>query len=50
MSRAKRFESIRRKNILEFLDWAYERAIAGESTNPGRTANKAREHLRTVLS
>jgi len=27
-----------------------ERAIAREGTNPGRTANKAREHLRAVLS
>ena len=28
-----------------FLDWVYERAVAEEGTNPGRTANKAREHL-----
>ena len=28
----------------------YERAVADQGTNPGRTANKAREHLRAVLS
>jgi len=34
----------------EFLDWAYDRALANEGSNPGRTANKAREHLRAVTS
>jgi hypothetical protein len=43
-------EELRRKNIREFLDWVYERAVADEGTNPGRTANKAREHLRAVFS
>src|ERR1044071_6624050 len=43
-------EELRRKDIREFLDWVYERAVADEGTNPGRTANKAREHLRAVLS
>jgi integrase len=43
-------EVLRRKDIREFLDWVYERAIADEGTNPGRTANKAREHLRAVFS
>ena len=43
-------EELRRKEIREFLDWVYERAVAEEGTNPGRTANKAREHLRAVLS
>jgi hypothetical protein len=43
-------EELQRKNIREFLDWVHERAIAQEGTNPGRTANKAREHLRAVLS
>jgi hypothetical protein len=33
-----------------FLDWVYERAVADEGTNPGRTANKAREHLRAIAS
>lgn len=41
---------LQRGNIREFLDWVHERAIAQEGTNPGRTANKAREHLRAVLS
>ena len=38
------------KEIREFLDWVYDRAVADEGTNPGRTANKAREHLRAVVS
>jgi hypothetical protein len=28
----------------------YERAVADQGTNPGRTANKAREHLRAIIS
>src|SRR5688572_30597612 len=43
-------EELRRKDIREFLDWVYERAVADEGTNPGRTMNKAREHLRASLS
>src|SRR5262245_16673804 len=43
-------EELRRKNIREFLDWVYELAVNDEGTNPGRTANKAREHLRAVIS
>ena len=43
-------EELQRKDVREFLDWVYERAVADEGTNPGRTANKAREHLRAVLS
>ena len=42
-------EELRRKDVREFLDWVYEHAVADEGTNPGRTANKAREHLRAVL-
>jgi hypothetical protein len=38
-----------RTEIREFLDWVYERAVADQGTNPGRTANKAREQLRAVL-
>src|ERR1700751_2861212 len=34
------------KEIREFLDWVHEPALAEQGTNPGRTANKAREHLR----
>jgi len=43
-------ESLGCKEIREFLDWVYEHAVADEGTNPGRTANKAREHLRTAIS
>jgi hypothetical protein len=39
-----------RREIRDFLDWVYERAVNDEGTNPGRTANKAREHLRAVIS
>ena len=42
-------EQLRRKDIREFLDWVYEQAVKDEGTNPGRTANKAREHLRAIL-
>src|SRR5262245_29420455 len=43
-------ELLRRKDLREFLDRVYEQAVKDEGTNPGRTANKAREHLRAVLS
>jgi hypothetical protein len=43
-------EALQHKEIREFLDWVHEHAIAEAGTNPGRTANKAREHLRAVLS
>jgi hypothetical protein len=43
-------EQLSRKEIRELLDWVHERAVRDEGTNPGRTANKAREHLRAVLS
>ncbi len=43
-------EKLGRKEIREFLDWVYEQAVADGGTNPGRTANKAREHLRAVIS
>src|SRR5688572_14633769 len=39
-----------RTKIREFLDWVYEHAVQEQGTNPGRTANKAREHLRAVLA
>ena len=42
-------EELRRKDVREFLDWVHERALADEGTNPGRTVNKAREHLKAVL-
>lgn len=43
-------EKPQRKHIREFLDWVYQRAIMENGSNPGRTANKAREHLRAVFS
>ena len=43
-------EKLGRTEIREFLDWVYERAVTERGTNPGRTANKAREHLRAVVS
>ena len=42
-------EQLRRKDIREFVDWVYDQAVKGEGENPGRTANKAREHLRAVV-
>lgn len=43
-------EELRRKDIRSFLDWVFEHAVDHEGTNPGRTTNKAREHLRAVMS
>ena len=43
-------ETLGRREIREFLDWVFQRAVAEAGTNPGRTANKAREQLRAVLS
>jgi len=43
-------ERLGRKEIRAFLDWVYERAVTQDGINPGRTANKARAHLRAVIS
>ena len=43
-------DQLDRKEMREFLDWVYEDAAAREGTNPGRTANKVRSHLRAVMS
>lgn len=43
-------EQLGRREVREFLDWVYERAISDEGTNPGRTANKARDHLRAIVA
>jgi len=43
-------ERLERKQIRDFLDWVYGRAIMEQGTNPGRTANKAREQLRAVVA
>ena len=42
-------EDLNRKHIRDFLTWVYERA-SENGTNPGRTANKAREQLKAVLA
>ena len=36
--------SIGRSEVREFLDWVHERATEKKGGNPGRTANKCREH------
>jgi integrase len=41
---------LNRQAVREFLTWVYEKAVEGEGSNPGRTANKARENLRAVMS
>ncbi len=43
-------ENVGRKEVREFLDWVFERAVLDQGTNPGRTTNKAREHLRAVIA
>ncbi len=43
-------ESLGRKEIREFLDWVHEDATSREGSNPGRTTNKVRSHLRAALS
>jgi hypothetical protein len=43
-------EHLGRKDIREFIDWVHEDAASRQGTNPGRTANKVRSHLRAVLS
>jgi hypothetical protein len=43
-------EELGRQKIREFLDWVYEDAVTQQGRNPGRTANKAREHLRAITS
>jgi integrase len=43
-------DELTRKEIRDFLDWVYEDAAARQGSNPGRTANKVRSHLRAVMS
>ena len=43
-------EQLRRQDLRDFLDWVHERAVDDEGSNPGRTANKARENLRAIMS
>jgi integrase len=43
-------EKLSRKEVREFLDWVHERAVLHQGKNPGRTSNKARDHLRAIIS
>lgn len=43
-------DGIDRNHIRDFLDSVHEKAIQDGGTNPGRTANKARENLRAMMS
>lgn len=43
-------EQLGKGEIREFLDWVHEDAGARQGSNPGRTANKVRSHLRAVMS
>lgn len=43
-------EEIERRHVRGFLDWVHDRAKDDGGTNAGRTANKARETLRAILS
>ncbi|TWT66951.1 hypothetical protein Pla123a_43800 [Posidoniimonas polymericola] len=43
-------EKLDRATIRQFLNWVYEQAVAEGGTNPGRTSNKTRTHIRAVVS
>lgn len=43
-------EHLGKKEIRGFLDWVHEDATSRRGSNPGRTANKVRSHLRAVMS
>ena len=43
-------DRIGRADIREFLDWVHEKAAADSGSKAERTANKARENLRAILS
>jgi hypothetical protein len=43
-------DQISRSQLREFLDWVHEKAAQDGGSNPGRTANKARENLRAIMS
>jgi hypothetical protein len=38
-------DQIEKTHVREFLDWVHEKASEDGGSNPGRTANKARENL-----
>ena len=43
-------DEINRSHICDFLDWVHDKAAEDGGSNPGRTANKARENLRAIMS
>jgi integrase len=43
-------DQVGRVHLRDFLDWVHEKAAADGGANAGRTANKARENLRAILS
>lgn len=43
-------DQIERSHIRDFLDWFHEKAANDGGSNAGRTANKARENLRAIMS
>jgi integrase len=43
-------EKLDRPTLRKFLSWVHEQASASGGSNPGRTSNKARTHLRAVVS
>lgn len=43
-------DQIEKRHLREFLDWVHEKATSDGGSNAGRTANKARENLRALMS
>jgi hypothetical protein len=43
-------DQLERHHLREFLDWVHEKASQDGGSNAGRTANKARENLRAIMS
>jgi hypothetical protein len=43
-------ENLGCKELRELLDWVHTQAVAEEGSNPGRTAIKARAHLRAIIA
>ena len=43
-------DELSRKEIRDFLQWVYQRAVEQNGKNPGRTANKSRQYLRAVMA
>ena len=43
-------QDLDKRTVREFLEWVHEHAIENGGKNPGRTTNKARAHLRAIVS